>query len=99
LAAAAAERNASRPSRRTKVSGSSSGGRKRKLTALPSARTGRDTSRARHAALRPALSPSKQNTTLSARRISLARWFGVVEVPSVATAFSTPCWASATTSM
>ena len=47
----------------------------------------------------PAASPSKQNTTSSASRRSFCTCAGVVAVPSVATAFSTPCCASATTSM
>ena len=47
----------------------------------------------------PALSPSKQNTRLSAMRNSFCTCVGVVAVPSVATAFSTPFCASATTSM
>jgi len=68
--------------------GSSSGGRNRKATDLPSASTGSDTSSAFQAARRPAASPSKQYTTLSASRRSLATCIGVVAVPRVATAFS-----------
>ena len=66
---------------------------------LPSASTGSVFSSARHAALRPAASPSKQKTTVSVSRKSFCTWTGVVDVPSVATAYSTPCCASATTSM
>jgi len=54
---------------------------------------------ARVAALRPAASPSKQKNTSGALRNSSSAWSGVVAVPSVATAWVTPCWNSATTSM
>ena len=43
-------------------------------------------SSARQAAARPALSPSKQNTTSPTRRKMRCRCSGVVDVPSVATA-------------
>jgi hypothetical protein len=47
-------------------------------------------SSARHAAFRPAASPSKQKTTRSERRNSFWAWNGVVAVPSVATAYVMP---------
>ena len=43
-----------------------------------------------HAALRPARSPSKQNTTSGAARNSSSVCSGVVAVPSVATAIGRP---------
>ena len=64
-----------------------------------SAASGRQASSARHAALRPAASPSNEKTTRSTIRSSLRTCSGVVAVPSVATALPTPCWASITTSM
>ena len=62
-------------------------------------RAGQAFSSARQAALRPAASPSKQNTISSVCRSSFCTCTGVVAVPSVATAYSTPDCASATTSM
>ena len=60
---------------------------------------GRLASRARPAARRPAASPSKLKTTESVKRTSFCTCSAVHAVPSVATAFSKPAWARATTSM
>jgi len=57
---------------------------------------------ARHARLRPALSPSKQNTTVLTRETGAWRCFlAGKRCPSVATALVTknPCWARAITSL
>ena len=60
---------------------------------------GRLASRARIAARRPALSPSKLNTTDSVKRNSFCTCSAVQAVPRVATALPKPDCASATTSM
>jgi hypothetical protein len=82
-----------------KLSGSCSGGRNRNLMLRVSLARGRAASSALRAARRPALSPSKLNTTLSVKRNSLCTCSGVQAVPSVATALAKPSWARATTSM
>ena len=60
--------------------------------------TGRLISSARHAALRRRCRRRKR-TPRCRPASALRHCTGVVAVPRVATAFSTPCWASATTSM
>src|SRR5574340_814458 len=54
--------------------GSCCTGRNRKPMRLPSTSCGRAFSSARQAALRPAASPSKQNTTWSVRRSNFCTW-------------------------
>ena len=87
------------PSLRTSESGSSPSGRNRKNAWRPSRMRGSTDSTARHAAWRPARSPSKQKYTSAQLRNSSSAWSRVVAVPSVATAWVTPCWNSAITSM
>jgi hypothetical protein len=91
--------NASAPSLRTMVSGSSPSGRNRKNAWRPSFIRGSTDSSAFQPARRPAASPSKQKNTSGALRNSSSAWSGVVAVPSVATAWVTPNWNSDTTSM
>src|SRR5690606_18464232 len=66
---------------------------------LPSRIRGSTDSTAFHAAPRPARSPSKQKYTSGALRNSSSACSDVVAVPSVATAWVTPCSNSAITSM
>ena len=98
-AAFTASAKASLPLARTKLSGSCSAGRNRNLTLRVSVASGRAASSALRAARRPALSPSKLNTTESVKRNSFCTWSGVQAVPKVATALANPSCARATTSM
>ena len=98
----AAARRASKPacpSARTSESGSSPSGTNRKNAWRPSRMRGSTDSIALTAARRPAASPSKQKYTSGALRNRSSAWSGVVAVPSVATAWVTPCWNRAITSM
>ena len=77
---------AAAPSSATRVSGSWPSGRNRNFSSRPSRARGSAFSRARHAAWRPARSPSKQNTNSPVMPEDLFRCSWVVAVPSVATA-------------
>ena len=76
----------SRPSCLTRVSGSSPSGKNKKRACTPSLSTGRAVSMARAAAVRPALSPSKQKITSGTILNKRRRWCSLVAVPRVATA-------------
>ena len=70
----------------TSLCGSCPSGRKRKRSCRPSRTWLREFSSARHAAARPARSPSKQKISSLQMRKTRDRCSGVVAVPSVATA-------------
>ena len=92
-------KNASVPSPRTSESGSCPSGRNKNRMLNSSLKNGSIVSRARFAAVRPALSPSKQTITWVVCRLSRSRCWLVSEVPRVATAKSIPNCERATTSM
>ena len=79
-----------RPCWRTRSSGSSPSGRKANMRLAPGFKSGRTTSTARKAALRPALSPSKQRTGSGAMRQRSWIWSSVSAVPRGATVSANP---------
>ncbi len=84
---------------RTRLSGSSPGGRVAKRREWPGFSSGRARSAARWAARWPAVSPSKHSVGSGARRQSKASCSSVMAVPSGATAVSMPARCRAITSM